>query len=156
MTDLNSILLPFLTGVQPLQCKTKEECVWYLEVGSKYCTYQKTIRTPLEDPGSRHSSVFAFHLDHSGHIYTNFQCNVSFRLELGGQQVGQLKRLPICLLKWQHATVVIDLAEQTTFDDIVFSYDCHVLANTILAAVLNKKAVLDGPVLYMGGMAKVV
>lgn len=137
-----------------MQCKTKEECAKYLESGYKYCTYQKTIRTRLEDPGSQHSSVFAFHLEHDGHFYTNFQCNVPFHLELGGQPVGQVKRLSICLLKWQHATVVIDLAEQTTFDDIVFSYDCHVLANTILAAVLNKKAVLDGPVLYMGGMAK--
>ena len=121
MTDLNTFLTPFLFGVTPIECMSSEECTQYIEAGYKHIVRKHTIHIPITNGLSivnRPPYAFEFNLDHNGHIYTNFQCNLPFLLELGGQPVGQLKRLPICLLRWQNATVVIDLAESNRFDDI--------------------------------------
>lgn len=146
MPELPTLLLPFLNGVKPLECDTKEECIQYLDAGYKYCIRRQTLTFRI-------GQETKFHLPREGDILTDFNCTAPFHIELGGLPYRQLNRIVLLCLPFQNVTVVVDGDTNESAEEIIFTHTIHYLNDGARRAILNEKAIFDGPVFYMGGMA---
>ncbi len=138
-----------------IECQSEKECLEKLSVAEcDGAFYRHTHVIPIPDEMEYGHFKIDIHKVR-GDITDQFECNVPFTLEIGGNEYSINRVLSICLA-FHNVYACISLHQSKIPKEIVFSKNVYYYSNEVRHAIINAMnpySILDGEIQYRYGMA---